>query len=319
MHLPGHSEGNISEKKLLITVILNFTITLTEIIGGLISNSLSLLSDAFHNLGDGIAIFIAYLAHRISKKDSNERKTFGYKRIEILAAFINSVFLVAICIFLIYNAIERFRYPEPINGLIMFIVAGIGLLANLFAVMLLKSDSTKNMNVRAAYLHLLGDTLSSVVVITGGILIYFFNISWLDPLITLLISLYIIKETYSLLKDSVNILMQSAPENLDLESIKKDIESFPEILNIHHIHAWNLNEREIHFEGHIDIAKDLQMSETDNVRKKIELMLAEKYQISHVTLQMEFRCCDDTDMIHHKEIRCINKQYCFQDDPEHYS
>jgi cobalt-zinc-cadmium efflux system protein len=300
MHMPGHAEKNISEKKLLITVILNFIISIAEIIGGLISNSLALLSDALHNLGDGIAILLAYMAHRLSKKDSNKRKTFGYKRIEILAAFINSVFLVAICIFLIYQAIDRFQHPEPIDGLIMLIVAIIGLLANLFAVILLKSDSTQNINVRAAYLHLLGDTLSSVMVIAGGILIYFFNIRFLDPLITVLISFYIIKETYNLLKDSVNILMQSAPEKLDLENIKREIESLPEVHNIHHIHVWNLNEREIHFEGHIDLDKDLQLSQTDIVRKKIELMLAENYQISHVTLQMEFRCCDDAEMIHYK-------------------
>jgi cobalt-zinc-cadmium efflux system protein len=298
--LSDYSDNKISEKKLLIAVILNFAITLAEVIGGLFSNSLALLSDAFHNLGDGIAVFIAYLAHRISKRDSNKRKTFGYKRIEILAAFINSTFLVAICIFLIYLAIDRFRHPEPINGLIMFIVAAIGLSANVVAVFLLKSDSKININVRAAYLHLLGDTFSSAVVIAGGILIYFFNISWLDPLITFLISLYIIKESYDLIKDSVNILMQSAPEKLDLESIKKDIELFPEVLNIHHIHAWNLNEREVHFEGHIDLNKDLHVSQTDLIRKKIESLLAEKYHISHFTLQIEFGCCNDTEMIHHK-------------------
>jgi cobalt-zinc-cadmium efflux system protein len=300
-HLLHHSKKDIIEKRLLITIILNFVITLVEVGGGLISNSLALLSDAFHNLGDGIAVLLAYIAHRVSKKESNERKTFGYKRIEILVAFINSVFLVAICFFLIYQAIVRFYHPEPIKGLIMLIVAGIGLIANLAGIILLKHNSSANINVRAAYLHLLGDTLSSVIVIAGGFLIYFFNIYWLDPLITIIISLYIIKETYTLLKDSVNILMQSTPQKLDLENIKKDIESLPEVLNIHHIHAWGLNEREIYFEGHIDINKDLQMSETDRVRKKIELLLAEKYQISHFTLQMEFRCCDDTDMIHHKE------------------
>jgi cobalt-zinc-cadmium efflux system protein len=207
---------------------------------------------------------------------------------------------VAICIFLIYNAIERFRHPRPIDGLVMLIVAVIGFIANLITVFLLKKDSAININVRAAYLHLLGDTMSSAMVITGGILIYFFNIWWVDPLITILISLYIIKESYSLIKDTVNILMQSAPENLDLESIKKDVELLPEVLNIHHIHAWNLNEREVHFEGHIDLNKDLPVSHADKIRKKIESLLAEKYHISHFTLQMEFGCCDDTEIIHHK-------------------
>jgi cobalt-zinc-cadmium efflux system protein len=290
--------GIISEKKLLITVILNFIITLAEVTGGIISNSLALLSDALHNLGDSVAVLIAYLAYRVSKKDPDKRKTFGYNRIEILAAFINSTFLVAICIFLIYEAIQRIRHPQQIDGLVMLIVACVGFLANIFAVFLLKSDSSKNINVRAAYLHLLGDTLSSAMVIAGGILIYFFNISWLDPIITILISLYIIKESYTLIKDSVNILMQSAPDKLDLEGIKKDIELLPEVLNIHHIHAWNLNEQEIHFEGHIDLNKDLQVSQTDKIRKKIESLLTEKYNIVHFTLQMEFGCCDDTEMIH---------------------
>ncbi len=128
-HSHHRTKSDISEKNLLVVVVLNFTITAAEIIGGILSNSLALLSDALHNLGDGIAVLVAYIANRISKKDSNQRKTFGYQRIEILAAFINAVFLVAICIFLIVEAIKRFQDPEPIKGLIMFIVAGIGLAA----------------------------------------------------------------------------------------------------------------------------------------------------------------------------------------------
>ncbi len=299
-HAHHHTKTGISEKNLLVAVILNFTITLIEIIGGLISNSLALLSDAIHNLGDSIAVLVAYLAHRISKKKSNIRKTFGYKRVEILTSFLNSVMLVAICIFLIFEAINRFRNPTPIKGLIMFFVATIGLLANFISVLLLRSDSIKNINVRAAYLHLLGDTFSSVAVISGGILIYFFNIYWMDPLITILISFYILKETYLLIKDSTNILMQSTPKNLDLSEVKREIEKLPEVNNIHHIHAWNLTEQEIHFEGHVDLVHDLPVSQTDVLRKKIEDLLHNRYDISHVTIQMEYGYCDDTRMIHHK-------------------
>jgi cobalt-zinc-cadmium efflux system protein len=300
-HVHHHAKSDISEKNLLIAVVLNFTITAAEVVGGLLSNSLALLSDALHNLGDGVAILVAYLANRISKKDSNERKTFGYQRIEILAAFFNAVVLVAICIFLIVEAIHRFQDPEPIRGMVMFIVAGIGLAANLLAVILLRSDADKNMNIRAAYLHLLGDTFSSFAVLTGGILIWFFNIFWIDPLITILISLYIFRETFNLLRDSFNILMQSTPKELDLDHIRADLESIQEVQNIHHIHAWKLNEDEIHFEAHIDLAKDLLVSKTDEVRINIEALLAEKYHINHVTLQMEYGCCEDTSMIHHKK------------------
>ena len=292
-----HSHAGISEKNLLAAVILNFAITAVEIVGGLLSNSLALMSDAIHNLGDGLAVLLAYIAHRISKRDSNNRKTFGYKRVEILAAFVNSVILVAICLFLIYEAVERFRNPAPIKGLIMFSVAGVGLIANLVAVILLQKDSKKNINIRAAYLHLLGDTLSSVVVIIGGVLIWKFDIYWLDPLITVAISLYILKETYLLLKDSFNILMQSSPRDLDLKEIKQEIEKIDGVENIHHVHVWSLNDRQIHFEGHVDLKEDLPVSKTDSLRKQISQLLYNNYNVEHVTLQMEFGCCDETGMI----------------------
>ncbi len=298
-HSQHHSHSGISERNLLITVILNFTISAAEIAGGIISNSLALLSDAVHNLGDGLAVLLAYIAHRISKRDPNTRKTFGYKRIEILAAFVNAVILVAICLFLIYEAIERMQDPAPIKGLIMFTVAGVGLIANLVAVILLRGDSKKNMNIRAAYLHLLGDTLSSVVVIIGGILIWKYEIYWIDPLITILISLYILKETYLLLKDSFNILMQSSPRTLDLEQIKKEIENIHGVKNIHHVHVWSLNDRQIHFEAHIDLSEDQPVSKTDSVREQISKLLHERYNVGHTTLQMEFGSCDETGIINH--------------------
>jgi cobalt-zinc-cadmium efflux system protein len=292
-----HSTSGISEKNLLAAVVLNFTITIAEIIGGIISNSLALLSDAIHNLGDGLAVLLAYIAHRVSKRESNQRKTFGYKRIEILAAFVNSIVLVAICIFLIWEAVERFQNPAPIKGIVMFSVAAVGLLANLVAVILLQSDSKKNINIRAAYLHLLGDTLSSIVVILGGILIWQFEIYWIDPLITMLISLYILKETYLLLKDSFNILMQSSPKELDLDDIKMEVEKLDGVKNIHHVHAWSLNDQQLHFEGHIDLDEDMPVSKTDVLRNRIRNLLHNKYHIDHTTLEVEFGCCRDDDLI----------------------
>ena len=173
-----HSHGyhvDLKEKNLLFATALNLLITVVEIIGGLISNSLALLSDALHNLGDTFAVLLAYIANRIGKKDATEKKTFGFKRIEILAALLNAVVLIVIIVFLFIEAYHRFTSPEPIKGLIMFIVATIGLIANLMAVLLLKNDSQSNINIRAAYLHLIGDTISSVAVIIGSILIYFFE------------------------------------------------------------------------------------------------------------------------------------------------
>jgi cobalt-zinc-cadmium efflux system protein len=293
-HGHHHSTSGISEKNLLAAVVLNFTITIAEIIGGILSNSLALLSDAIHNLGDGLAVLLAYIAHRVSKRESNQRKTFGYKRIEILAAFVNSIVLVAISIFLIWEAIERFQNPAPIKGVIMFSVAAVGLVANLVAVVLLQSDSKKNINIRAAYLHLLGDTLSSIVVILGGILIWQFEIYWIDPLITMLISLYIMKETYVLLK------MQSSPKELNLDDIKIEVEKLDGVKNIHHVHAWNLNDQQVHFEGHIDLKEDMPVSKTDALKDRVRDLFHPKFHIDHTPLEVEFGCCHDDELINER-------------------
>ena len=175
-HHSDHPHKDVSSNKLLIATILNVLIAVAEVIGGLISNSLSLISDALHNISDATAVFIAWIAHRISKKPSNQKRTFGYKRIEILAALFNAAVLAGISIYLFYEAVLRLVDPQPVKGLIMLIVATIGLFANLAAVILLHRDAKKNINFKAAYLHLMGDTLSSVAVILGGILIYFFEI-----------------------------------------------------------------------------------------------------------------------------------------------
>lgn len=299
-HEHHHSTAGTSENRLLAAVVLNFTITIAEIIGGIISNSLALLSDAIHNLGDGLAVLLAYIAHRVSKKESNRRKTFGYKRIEILAAFVNSIVLVAICVFLIWEAVQRFQNPAPIKGLVMFSVASVGLLANLIAVVLLRSDSKENINIRAAYVHLMGDTLSSVVVIIGGILIWRFEIFWIDPLITILISLYILKETYLLLRDSFNILMQSSPGELNLDDIKSEVEKLEGVNNIHHVHAWSLNDKQVHFEGHIDLNEDMEVSKTDALKNRIRTLLHNKFNIDHTTIEVEYGCCHDDELINEK-------------------
>lgn len=297
-HKGNHNESDLSSGKLLVSTLLNLIITVTEVIGGLISNSLALFSDALHNLGDTFAVFIAYIAHLISKRKYTDRKTFGYKRIEILAALFNGIILISVIIYLFIEAVKRLQNPEPVKGLIMMGIAVIGLLANLFSVLLLKKDSGKNINIKAAYLHLLGDTVSSVAVITGGLFIYYFNIYWIDPVITVLIGLYLLKETYSVLKEVVDILMQGTPGDLELGKVKFAIEQIPEIDNIHHIHAWNLNDKETHFECHIDLAKDLKISETDRIREKIHNILVNKFNMNHVTIQCEYNSCDNKNMIH---------------------
>lgn len=282
------SQSLVSGKRLLLAIFINFTITLAEIIGGLLTGSLALLSDALHNFSDGFAIILAYVANRYSTRASNYKQTFGYKRAEILSAFLNSIILIAICIYLCYEALKRLWEPLPIEGGLMLIIAFIGLLGNLACVLLLKQDKGNSLNLKAAYLHLLGDTLSSVAVILGAVLIIIFGIYWLDPLLSIAIALYILKETFEVTKETVDILMQSAPEDLDIEKIKKYVLAIPEIKDIHHIHIWRLNDSQIHFECHVELNKDLCVSESGRIINQLGKILQDEFNITHTTFQIEY-------------------------------
>lgn len=296
-HHHHHHHVPQSGAKLLLITLLNALITVAEVVGGLLSNSLSLLSDAVHNLGDTLAIAFAYVARRIGNKRADMRHTFGYKRAEILAAFVNAAVLLAICLFLLKEAYERWQNPEPIKGKLMLIVAIIGLVANLLSVLLLQKEKEHNMNTRAAYLHLLGDTLSSVAVIAGGIAIWLYDLVWLDPLITALVSLYIMYHTWGVLREAVDILMQTAPADVDIPHIVGEIETIPDVCNVHHLHLWRLNEEQTHFEAHIKVADGTDMERVSEIRKEIQTLLQE-HHICHCTLQVACNCCEnDTPLI----------------------
>lgn len=288
-----HAHTSLSGSKYLGVILLNICITIAEIIGGIMSGSLSLLSDAVHNFSDTVSIIFSYFAWKISGKKKDAKRTYGYKRAEIIAAFVNSSVLVIISLFLIFEAIKRFQNPETINSIIMIGVAIVGLLANFISMLLLEKESHHNMNIKSSYLHLLGDTLSSVGVVLGGIAIFIWNIFWIDPVITLMIAVYIMIESWKIVKKSVDILMQSSAE-LDYTAIKQDIENFDEVRNIHHVHTWMSNENTIYFEAHIDIT-DCLLSQTCFVTDKIEKLLKEKYKIDHVTLQVETDRCSEKD------------------------
>lgn len=289
-----HDASKLSGKKIFWVTFLNATITVTEIVGGILSGSLALLSDAVHNFSDTIAIALSYFANRIAQKPKNANKTYGYKRAEILSAFINSSVLLAISLALIFEAYKRWQTPEHINGTLMAIVALIGLVANFVSMFLLEKDSHRNLNIKSSYLHLLSDTVSSVGVLVGGIAIQLWGIVWIDPLITVLISLYILRETWHIIRKTVDILMQSSAD-LDYETIKQEIEQIDSVKNIHHVHSWMINENTIHFEAHIDL-EDMPLSEAEKIYDNIEHLLKEHYGISHVTLQAEVNKCVDKGM-----------------------
>ncbi len=288
-HDHAHSTEGVSGSKIFWVTCLNVVITLTEFLGGIISGSLSLLSDSLHNAGDSSALVLSYVANRVSKRPKDSKKTFGYKRIEILTAFINASVLLSISLFLIFEAVRRWNSPETIDGSLMTVIALIGLVANLASVLVLRKDSKKNLNIRSSFMHLLGDTLSSVGVVLGGLAIRFWGVIWVDPLITLFVSLFIIWKSWEIIRQTTNILMQSAAP-LNYNQIKADIESIEHVNNIHHIHTWMVDDRTIHFEAHIDM-DDMSLCEVEPIYGKIQNLLIEKYGVSHVTLQAEVDLC----------------------------
>ncbi len=295
-HTHSHDVSYIKGVRLLFVLILNLVITAAEIIGGVLSGSLSLISDALHNFSDGLAVAISYWAVKISKRQNDFKKTFGYRRASIMAALLNSAVLVGISVFLLKEAYDKFIDPQTINGFMVIWVAFIGLAANALCVLLLKKSSHGDMNVKSSYLHLLGDTLSSVGVVVGGILIYFFKVYWVDPLLTVLISVYILKESVKILKDAVNILMQGTPDNIDINAIAEDLGKIEGVVNVHHVHVWCMDQNNINFEAHVNV-KDMMVSCTKKLSGEIEDILSGKYGIDHVTLQFEYECCGDVGVI----------------------
>ncbi len=295
-HHPNPAGLNSTMGRLVITMILNFVITIVQIIGGILSGSLALISDALHNFSDGVSIIISYIALKLKQKDNSHRHTFGLKRAEILAAVINASVLIVIYIFLFYEAILRFSEPHKIEAGTMTIVALVGLVANIIGTLLLKRDSANSINIRSSYMHLLSDAVSSVAVIIGGLAIAVWNVSWIDPLLTILIGLYIIKESYDILGEAIHILMEGAPPDISLDTIKEEVEKFSEVEDIHHIHIWTVGDNDIHLEAHVNIS-DMKISESDKLRMKIEQLLESKFGIHHITLQFECNQCLESGLL----------------------
>ena len=290
-----HSQSSTGIR-LLITVLLNLFITVAEVIGGIISGSLALISDALHNFSDAISVIISYIAIKLKERDSSSKHTFGFKRAEILAAVINSSVLVIISIYLFYEAILRFQNPEPIKGVLMTVVASVGLVANIAGTLLLKRDAKTSMNIRSSYFHLLSDAVSSVAVIIGGLAITFWNMYWFDPLLTILIAVYITRESFKILSDAIHVLMEGAPPEISIQEIQSEVEKLEKVENIHHVHIWTVGENDVHLEAHIDVA-DMMISKSNILGEQIEALLINKFGINHITLQFECEQCKDVGLV----------------------
>ena len=297
MGLSHNHSSDHKDRNLLISILLNSIITIAQIIGGFLSGSLALLSDALHNLTDVFSLIISYIASILSKKKATNTRTFGYKRAEIIAAFINASSLIVIAIYLVFEAVNRFFNPQKIEAELVIWLSILGILFNGLSVLLLKKDSANNINIRSAYIHLLTDMLASIAVLIGGLLMKFYQVFWVDAALTVAIAVYLIIVGFSLLKESFNILMLFTPKEIRIEDVVKEVIKIEVINNIHHIHIWQLNESEIHLEAHIDFNDDLKFSEFNIILKLLESSLYEKFKINHFNIQPEYGTTDSKAII----------------------
>ena len=289
-HNHDHSHHHLVEgKNLLFSIVLNVIITVAQVIGGIISGSLALLSDALHNFSDVLSLVFSYVAHKLAKKKASVNQTFGYKRAELIAAFVNAMTLIIVAFFLIYGAIERFINPQVIKSGLVIWLSILGIIFNGLSVLLLKNDADKNLNMKSAYLHLFTDMLASVAVLVGGLLMKYFQWFWVDSVMTLVIAIYLIIVGFDLLKTSTQMLMLFTPVHIDINEIISEIHKIEGVEKLHHIHVWHLNDDELHLEAHLDCSEDIKMSEFNRILHNIEHILFDKFQINHINIQPEYK------------------------------
>jgi cobalt-zinc-cadmium efflux system protein len=292
----GHAHGlNLSaaegRRGLLIALSITLLMMVAELVGGLLSNSLALLSDAGHMLTDNLALLLSFFAMKFATMPATDRRTFGFYRLEILAALINGIILVLISLYIIYEAYVRILHPQPVQGTLMLVIAIIGLVANIVGMLVLTKHSHSNLNIRGAYLHIIGDALSSVGVVVGGIVILLTGWYLIDPILSILISFVIIYGAWALVKESVSILLESVPSHVDIDLVAAEIGKLTGVQEAYHIHVWTITSGVYAMSAHV-IIDDQLVSRSRDLLDEIRALLSKKFKIEHSTIQLECERCD---------------------------
>jgi len=296
----GHHHAPVVDSqtgtRLLLTLGLNLLIPVAQIIGGVMANSMALISDATHNFSDFAAILIAYLAFRIARRGASVRNTFGYRRAEVLAALINVGLLIGAAVVIVIEAAERIKNPAAVSGGIVIGLAAVGILGNGLSAWLLHQDAKHSLNVRGAFWHMVGDMLTSVAVLANGAILFYRPWYWLDPLLSFVIVAFILKNCWAIAKESGLILMNSTPRHLDLEKVRRHLQELPEVCGVHYLHAWNVSSNSVAFSCHV-VVPDQTVSRTEPLAEKIRRDLLESFGIDHPVLQFETAACGDGDLL----------------------
>ena len=297
MHHHGHSHANddeghqhpvASRKRMLWAVLLTGSFMLVEVIGGLISGSLALLADAGHMLTDTAALLLAFYSMTLSAKPADSKRTFGYGRLQVLAAYTNGIFLVLLTAWIVWESLQRFYEPSPIQSTTMLVVAILGLIVNIVVFKVLHSASGHNINVRSALLHVIGDLLGSVGAIIAALIIWQWNILWVDPLLSLLVSVLILRSAYRIIKDSSHILLEGKPQEMDTQQIRDDLMALDGVADIHHMHLWSISEQEPLMTFHALLKDDFNGDAMIDVMLEL---LKTQHGIVHATIQIEYSDC----------------------------
>jgi cobalt-zinc-cadmium efflux system protein len=308
-HGAAFSAGN----KLKISVLLSLVIFAAEVIGGLLSNSLALLSDAGHVLADMIALGLSWYAVRQAEKASDHKMTFGYHRIGVIVAIINAATIFVIAGIIIFEAYRRFQSPPEVKSSLMLGVAVVGLLANLFVTVWLMREQKGNINIRSAFWHAASDALASVGVIAAGFIMLITGQRLVDPIVSILISLIIFAAAWSIFREGLRVILEATPKDVDVLAMIKAIQRIPGVKDVHDIHVWSISPELRAMNGHV-LIDDTSLSEAALIRAGIEKIVREQYHVEHTTLQMECHSCDsnrtfcqlnnitlpDEDHAHHK-------------------
>jgi cobalt-zinc-cadmium efflux system protein len=297
-HDHGHDHGGSlsqapsgGKRDLLIALSITVLMMVAEVIGGLLSNSLALLSDAGHMLTDNLALLLSFFAMKFATLPATERKTWGFYRLEILAALLNGIVLVLLSLYIMYEAYLRMLRPQPVQGTLMLVIAVIGLVANIIGALILIRHRDTNLNIRGAFLHIIGDALSSVGVIIGGIIIMYTGWYLIDPILSMLISLVIIYGSWALVKESVNILLEAVPGHINIDTVAAEMAKIRGVREAYHIHAWTITSGVYAMSAHV-LIDDQMVSGSRDIIEEIKDMLSKKFNVLHSTIQLECDKCE---------------------------
>ncbi|CAN5487031.1 CDF family zinc transporter CzcD [soil metagenome] len=297
-HSHDHSHGaNSSERALTMALALTTVFLLVELVGGIVTQSLALISDAAHMFTDTAALAISLAAIRISRKAADDKRTFGYHRFEILAAAFNAMLLFGVAVYIIYEAYLRLKSPPSIQSTGMLVIAVIGMVVNLISMKILTGGKDSSLNVKGAYLEVWADMIGSIGVILGAVVIRFTGWVWVDSLVAVLIGLWVIPRTWTLLKSSVNILLEGTPEGLDMDEVRNALTTAPGVESIHDLHAWSVTSGKVSLTVHVVVTEDFDAQVV--VLPELRRRLLEQFGIAHVTIQCESTPCAQADEADH--------------------